>query len=148
MEPEILNRALTHVAACGCLWAVMIFAVMIDLWDRVMTQRRLKRPVTSHRLRKTVNKMLEYWRLLLIGFLVDTALLIFSWYVAPCVSVALTVGLVAVEAKSMWEHALERRSGALGLMDVADAIINCKDGHGAIKVINMVKKYLNNNETA
>lgn len=147
MDAVLLTRAITHVAVCGCLWAVMIFAVLIDLWDRVMTQRRLKRQVTSHRLRKTVNKILEYWRLLLIGFLVDSALLIFSWYIVPYVSVALTIGLVAVEAKSMWEHALERRSGTLGLMDVANAIVNCKDGHGAIKVINMVKKYLNGDAT-
>lgn len=126
----------------------MILAVLIDLWDRVITQRRLRRPVTSHKLRKTVNKTLEYWRLLLIGLLVDSALTIFTWYAAPYFSVALTVGLVAVEAKSMWEHALERRSGALRLMDVADAIINCQDGHGAFKVINMIKKYLKENEIA
>lgn len=145
---ELIHRLLTHIAVCGCLWAVMILAVLIDLWDRVMTQRMLKRPVTSHKLRKTVSKILEYWRLLLIGFLVDSALLIFTWYAVPYVSVILTVGLVAVEAKSMWEHAVERRSGTLRLIDLANAIVNCDDDHGAFKVISMIKKYLKENENA
>ncbi len=147
MENEIVARISGHVAVCGCLWVVMIAAVIIDMWDRVITERRLKRSVTSHRMRKTLGKILEYWRVLLVGFLIDTSLLVFSSYGVPYVSVALTVGLVAVEAKSMWEHAVERRSGTLGLLDVANAIISCKDTQGAMKVLTMVKKYLNGNDS-
>ena len=49
---------------------LVIIAIMLDLWDGVYTAKKTNQRVHSHKLRVTIAKMSEYWRFLLIGFLV------------------------------------------------------------------------------
>ena len=42
------------------LWLLVIIAVLIDLWDGVMTARKMGKKIHSHKLRITISKMGEY----------------------------------------------------------------------------------------
>ncbi len=122
----------------GVFFAVcllVITAILVDLWDGVHTAKRTNERVHSHKLRVTIAKISEYWRFILIGFLVDCLGIIFSFYILPFVAVLFGAGLIAVEAKSMFEHAHRRKSHTAELPDIVSSIICAVDKKDAQKVL-------------
>lgn len=101
---------------------LVIAAIMIDLWDGVSTAKKLHKKVHSHKLRVTVQKMSEYWRFIVIGFLVDCIGFMFSIYILPFVVMIFGIGLIVVEIKSMLEHAKRRKSQTSQLPDIWQGI--------------------------
>lgn len=118
---------------------LVIVAIMLDLWDGVHTARKTGKRVHSHKLRVTIAKMSEYWRFILIGFLVDCLGIFFSFYFMPFVAVVFGAGLIVVEAKSMFEHAGERKSHIRELPDVIHSIIECAHEKDARKIIEEIQ---------
>lgn len=114
---------------------LVITAILVDLWDGVHTAKRTNERVHSHKLRVTIAKISEYWRFILIGFLVDCLGIIFSFYILPFVAVLFGAGLIAVEAKSMFEHAHRRKSHTAELPDIVSSIICAVDKKDAQKVL-------------
>lgn len=114
---------------------LVIIAIMLDLWDGVYTAKKTNKRVHSHKLRVTIAKMSEYWRFLLIGFLVDCLGILFGFYFLPFVALLFGVGLIVVEAKSMFEHANRRKSHMQELPDIINGIIGAVDKKDAMKVI-------------
>lgn len=58
----------------GVFFAVCILvitAILLDLWDGVHTAKKTNQRIHSHKLRVTIAKMSEYFRFIVIGFLVD-----------------------------------------------------------------------------
>lgn len=99
------------------LLVVVLAAVVVDLTDALYTARRLGQPVKSHRLRATVAKLSEYWRLVFAGFLADTVALITPVYTLPFISMVITLGVVWVEIRSLYEHAQKRKSNIVRIPD-------------------------------
>lgn len=118
---------------------LVITAILLDLWDGVHTAKRTNERVHSHKLRVTIAKISEYWRFILIGFLVDCLGVIFSFYILPFVAVLFGVGLIAVEAKSMFEHANHRKSHTAELPDIVSSIIGAVDKKDAQKILDRIK---------
>lgn len=114
---------------------LVIGAIMLDLWDGVHTARATKQRVHSHKLRVTIAKMSEYWRFILIGFLVDCLGMLFSFYALPFVVILFGLGLIIVEVKSMFEHAQRRKSHASKLPDIIQGIVDCAHEKDAIKIL-------------
>lgn len=111
---------------------------MLDLWDGVHTARKLKDRVHSHKLRVTIAKMAEYWRFIIIGFLIDCLGIIFSFYIVPFVAIVFGVGLIVIEIKSMIEHAKRRKSHTAELPDILHKMVACaneKDAHELLEKI-------------
>lgn len=122
----------------GIFFAVcilVIIAIMLDLWDGVYTAKKTNQRVHSHKLRVTIAKMSEYWRFILIGFLVDCLGMFFDFYVMPFVAVLFGVGLIVVEGKSMFEHANRRKSHTTELPDILKSIVECAHEHDAKKIV-------------
>ena len=117
---------------------LVIIAIMLDLWDGVYTARKTNEKVHSHKLRVTIDKMSEYFRFILIGFLIDCLGIVFAFYIMPFVVILFGVGLIAVEAKSMFEHARKRKSHTADLPDIARAIVNCHNIEEALHVIGLI----------
>lgn len=114
---------------------VVIIAIMLDLWDGVYTAKKTNQRVHSHKLRVTIAKMSEYWRFLLIGFLVDCLGVFFDFYFLPFVAVLFGFGLLVVETKSMFEHANRRKSHMTELPDIIKNIVECAHEKDAQKII-------------
>ena len=114
---------------------LVIMAIMLDLWDGVHTAKKTNQRVHSHKLRATIAKMSEYWRFLIIGFLVDCLGAFFPFYIMPFVAVLFGVGLIVVEAKSMFEHANRRKSHTAELPDIVKSIIKAVDEKDARRII-------------
>lgn len=114
---------------------LVITAIMLDLWDGVYTAKKTNQRVHSHKLRVTIAKMSEYWRFIMIGFLVDCLGIFFSFYVLPFVVVLFGVGLIVVEAKSMFEHANRRKSHTTEIPKIIKNIVECAQEKDAQKII-------------
>ena len=114
---------------------LVIVAIMLDLWDGVHTAHKTGEKVHSHKLRVTIAKISEYFRFIAIGFLIDCIGIVFAFYIMPFVAVLFGVGLIAVEAKSMFEHASRRKSHAAELPDIVRAMVDCHNVEDAKKIM-------------
>ncbi len=136
------SHAVKALSVLFVLWVLVIVAVVIDLWDGVYTARTLKRPVSSHKLRKTIDKISEYWRLLLLGAAIDCIGLLLPCYALPYISMLLSLGLICVEAKSMFEHAAQRRSSTLELRKLLRAAVDCASESDALRLLKELTDYI------
>lgn len=126
----------------GVFFAVcilVIVAIMLDLWDGVHTAKKTEQRVHSHKLRVTIEKMSEYFRFMMIGFLVDCIGMFFGFYVLPFVTMVFGAGLIAVEIKSMFEHAHRRKSHTTELPEIIEKILECGHEKDARKIIEILK---------
>lgn len=113
---------------------LVIVAIILDLWDGVYTAKMTNQRIHSHKLRVTIAKMSEYWRFIMIGFLVDCLGIFFAFYIMPFVAVLFGIGLIVVETRSMFEHANLRKSHATKLPDIIKAIVECAHEKDARKI--------------
>lgn len=133
-----LDKLLLFLGVFFAVSLIVIMAIMLDLWDGVYTAKRTHQRVHSHKLRVTIAKMSEYWRFLLIGFLVDCLGVFFNFYFLPFVAVLFGAGLIVVETKSMFEHANRRKSHMTDLPEIINEIIAAADKKDAQKVIEVL----------
>lgn len=142
----LYGHALQHMSISVALWLLVIAAILLDLWDGVYTAKKLHQRIHSHKLRVTVAKISEYWRLMLIGFIIDTIGILFPVYAFPYLSIVLCVGLIIVEAKSMLEHAKKRQSATLQLQDIFRMAIDCATESDAKDMLKKFGEYLDKTE--
>ncbi len=124
------------------LWVLVLLAVLIDLWDGVMTAKKLHRRVHSHKLRVTVTKMGEYWRIMLLGFVADCVGVLFPVYNLPYLSILICIGIIGIEMKSVWEHAKKRKSKAAELPAILRSMVECANEHNALEIVERISDYL------
>lgn len=139
MEIISITKATLFAGVFLAVSLLVVLAILLDLWDGVHTARVTKERVHSHKLRVTIDKLSEYWRFLIIGFLIDCIGLLFDFYLIPFVLVLFGVGLIIVEIKSMFEHAKRRKSHTSELQDILHKIVQCateKDAHDIVERIN------------
>lgn len=131
----IILKAQTFALVFLIASLLVIVAIALDLWDRIYTQRKTSGRIRSHKIRVTIDKTAEYWRFLLIGFLVDCLGLMFSFYKLPFAVILFATGLMCIEAKSMIEHARERKSHIADLPTMIERIIACATEQDARRLI-------------
>lgn len=121
MSVDYLQAAeLSAVVAGACLVATVV-AVLIDLWTGCDCARRRGEKIESGKLRKTVAKLGDYWRVQALGIVADVLLIpFFSW---PYLTVAISLGVVAIEGKSVIENLRSVKSSAGGALDSADDLL-------------------------
>ncbi len=131
-----------HVGISVALWLLVVAAVLVDLWDGVYTAKVLRQRVHSHKLRVTVNKLGEYWRIMLLGFVADTIGVFFPFYTLPYLSVVFCLGLIGIEVKSVWEHIRRRKTGTEKLGDIVKAIVECAGDKDAQQLLKRISDYI------
>ena len=136
-----------HMGVSLILWLLVILAVLIDLWDGVYTARVLGVKIHSHKLRVTVRKIGEYWRIMLMGFVFDTVGMLFPFYAWPYASVVICVAITFIEFKSMIEHARKRKSHVAKIPGMLKDIIECATEHDALEIISKVQGMIEEENT-
>lgn len=142
----LLNKLYLFIGIFLAVCILVIVAIMLDLWDGVHTARKTNQDVHSHKLRVTIEKISEYWRFIMIGFLVDALGIFFSCYILPFVSMLFGAGLIGIEIKSMFEHANRRKSHATLLSDIVKSIIECAHEKDAHKIIEQLTSISDNSK--
>lgn len=131
----------------GCC-VIIIIAVLFDLETGVKAARKNREKIRSHRLRRTVAKILDYLRVLLFGVMIDMLGLAFPWYAIPYCAILVTLGVVLIEGKSMLENYHKMKSAAAALPQMIADIVECGDTEKAKRLIDLIKsdEYLKKNK--
>lgn len=108
----LLDRYTTEFVATNCTFVgfclvAVVVAVVLDMWTGVECARKRGEKVMSDGLRRTISKMGDYWRVQGFGIVTDILLSMYLDY--PIATIAITLGEILIEFKSVLEN--YRRAG-------------------------------------
>lgn len=137
-----LGNGITIIFIC-CI--MIIFAVLLDLNTGINAAKKAKERIKSRILRRTITKIVDYYRLLMFGVMIDVLGLAFVWYNIPYVAILVTFGVIIIEAKSVLENYHKSKSAAREIPETIMQIIKCANKEDAAKIVELIKK--NNDES-
>ena len=140
---EVLDKLISAIEHDISLWIVVAFtccvlvvlAAFIDMWSGVEAARAVKERISSHGLRKTVSKIVDYLRVVFFAALIDTLGLFFPWYLLPYFVMACTLGVLLIEGRSVIENSRKKKSQAADIPDAVRSIIQAATREEAEKVL-------------
>lgn len=131
-----IGHGMTLIFICA---VAILLAVLIDLSTGVERAKKCKERIKSHILRRTISKVVDYYRLLFFGVIIDVLGLAFVWYNMPYCAVVVAVGVVLIEAKSVLENYHKMKSAARAMPDVVRQIVEAVTDKDAEKIIELIK---------
>ena len=131
-----VGHGMTLIFICA---VAILLAVLIDLSTGIERAKKCKERIKSHILRRTISKVVDYYRLLFFGVIIDVLGLAFVWYNIPYCAVIVAAGVVLIEAKSVLENYQRMKSAARAMPDVVKQIIEAVTDKDAAKVIELIK---------
>lgn len=129
-----------------CLILISV-ACMLDMWTGIEAARANREKIRSKPLRYTVNKIVDYYRLVIFFVLIDILGLCFPWYNLPYGAIIGTVGVLCVEGFSVIENLRRKKSHAAEVADMAAKIVECLSPEEAKKLIKAIKDDERNDKT-
>ena len=124
MIPSIISEDWSHVKALltvlAVLYACVFVSVLIDLFFGVRRAKRLKIARTSFGYRRTITKLTSYFGLMLMLSIADIAASVV--FKMPYFTVIGTIGIVIVEAKSVFENIRQEEKS---VEEIQKALLNC-----------------------
>lgn len=144
----VLDKITAAIAQDIGLWVVVAFtcavlvvlAAFIDLWTGVEAARANRERISSHALRRTVNKIVDYLRVMVFAALIDTLGLFFPWYVLPYFLIVCTLGVLLIEGRSVIENSRKKKSHAADILDAVEDIIKAATQQDAERIIERLKE--------
>ena len=144
----VLDKITAAIAQDIGLWVVVAFtcavlvvlAAFIDLWTGVEAARANRERISSHALRRTVNKIVDYLRVMMFAALIDTLGLFFPWYVLPYFLIVCTLGVLLIEGRSVIENSRKKKSHAADILDAVEDIIKAATQQDAERIIERLKE--------
>ena len=127
-----------YVAIVMATWVAMIVATMVDMWSAVDRARAKREMVLSSKLRKTIKKMLDYWKVQLLFFVLDVFGSLF--YSLPYFSLLCMVIVVGIEIWSVRENLAAKKSEAADVLTIIENIINASDKEQAKQILKELNK--------
>lgn len=137
-----IGHGMMIIFICAIL---IICAVLLDLNTGLRAARKVKEKIKSRILRRTVTKIVDYYRVLVFGVMIDVLGLCFTWYNIPYMAILVTLSILLIEAKSVLENYQKSKSAARELPDMIMQIIKCANKEDAAKIVEFIKK--NDDET-
>lgn len=131
-----IGHGMTLIFICA---VAILLAVLIDLSTGVERAKKCKERIKSRILRRTISKVVDYYRLLFFGVIIDVLGLAFVWYNMPYCAVVVAVGVVLIEAKSVLENYQKMKSAARDMPAVVKQIIDAVTDKDAEKIIELIK---------
>ena len=121
-----------------CVFVVL--ATFFDFWTAYEAVKARKEKLSSHPMKKTGQKIIDYLRLIIYVLMVDIlGMLCLPFYGIPYFVVLVTLGVLLREYKSMKENYELKQSNAIEAIDMAAEIVKCvkpEDAERIIKAIN------------
>ena len=144
----VLDKITAAIAQDIGLWGVgaftcavlVVLAAFIDLWTGVEAARANRERISSHALRRTVNKIVDYLRVMMFAALIDTLGLFFPWYVLPYFLIVCTLGVLLIEGRSVIENSRKKKSHAADILDAVEDIIKAATQQDAERIIERLKE--------
>lgn len=124
------------------MWFLQVLAVCIDFWSGTNTAKALGQKLYSNGFRRSFAKLGDYWRVTVMFLLIDVIGSLFAWYNLPFATMLVSLAVIGIEGRSVWENAKAKKSEAAKLPDTIRDIIRCvtvKDAEDLLKRINELK---------
>lgn len=121
-----------------CAVAILV-AVLLDLSTGIEAARKNMERIKSKIMRRTVVKILDYYRVMVFGILIDVLGLAFPWYSAPYCAIVVTMSIVLIEAKSVLENYKKMKSAAAYVPDMLEQIKQAANDKDAAEIIRKIK---------
>lgn len=124
------------------MWSLQVLAVCIDFWSGTNTAKALGQKLYSNGFRRSFAKLGDYWRVTVMFLFCDVIGGLFVWYTLPFATMLVTLAVIGIESRSVWENAKAKKSQAAKLPDVIRDIIKCvtiKDAEELLTRINELK---------
>lgn len=121
-----------------CAVAILV-AVLLDLSTGIEAARKNMERIKSKIMRRTVAKILDYYRVMVFGILIDVLGLAFPWYSTPYCAIVVTMSIVLIEAKSMLENYKKMKSAAAYVPDMLEQIKQAATNKEAAEIIRKIK---------
>jgi len=132
--PSIINKDWEHLDAfltvLAVLYSCVFVSVLIDLFFGVRRAKRLKIVRTSLSYRRTITKLTSYFGLMLMLSIADIAASVL--FKMPYFTVIGVIGIVIVEAKSVFENIKEQEKGVEDLQILLQKLFENKEDIQAI----------------
>ena len=126
---SIMNNDWSHFNALltvlAVLYACVLLSVLIDLYFGIKRAKRLKIVRTSFGYRRTITKLTSYFGLMLMLSIADIAASVI--FKMPYFTVIGAVGIVAVEAKSVFENLKQQEKGIEEVKNMLLKILENRD---------------------
>jgi len=113
------------LAALAVLYACVFASVLIDLFFGVKRAKRLKIARTSFGYRRTIIKLTSYFGLMLMLSIADIAASVI--FKMPYFTVTGAIGIVAVEAKSVFENIREEEKNIAEVQKLLLKLLESED---------------------
>jgi len=107
------------------LYACVFAAVLIDLFFGIRRAKRLKISRTSYGFRRTIAKLTNYFGLLLMFTIID--ILASIMFKMPYFTIIGAIGIVTVEAKSVFENLKKQEKGIEEIQKLIQMIFENKE---------------------
>lgn len=124
------------------MWFLQVLAVCIDFWSGTNTAKALGQRLYSNGFRRSFAKLGDYWRVTVMFLLIDVIGSLFAWYNLPFATMLVSLAVIGIEGRSVWENSKAKKSEAAKLPDVIRDIIRCvtvKDAEELLKRINEIR---------
>lgn len=131
-----IGHGMTLIFICAI---AVLLSVLLDLNTGVDAAKKCKERIRSHILRRTINKVVDYYRLLFFGVIIDVLGLAFTWYNIPYCAIFVTACIVLIEAKSVLENYHKSKSAAREVPDMLAKIIRAVTDKEAEEIIKEIK---------
>lgn len=135
-----IGHGITLIFMC---FVIIFVAVGIDFSAGYKAAKICREPIKSRLLRRTVSKITDYYRFLLVGILVDVLGLAFPWYSIPFAAILVTLAVVLIEGWSVVEKYKKIKSAAAEIPDMISKIVNAATSKDAEKIIKLMNEYGN-----
>lgn len=133
---NFFNHLIFHYGIVFVLFCVTPVLVTSDLIYAVSTAKSLGERIRSHKLRKSVDKMLRYWGLQILAAIVGSIGLLFpDYYNLPYLSILMTLVVAIIEGKSLWEHFKRRKDHLSKVPETIQDLINLVGSEDDLKDI-------------
>lgn len=132
-----INIGFVIIFAC-CVFTVL--ATIFDMWTAIEAVKASGGKPSSHPMKRTGHKIIDYLRLIFFVLMIDLlGLLSFEFYSIPYCVLLVTVGILIREGLSMKENYKLKKSGAAQVIDMTAKIIQCLTSEEAEKIIKTIK---------
>lgn len=128
------------------MWFLQVLAVMLDFWSGTNTARALGQKLYSNGFRRSFAKLGDYWRVAVMFLLIDIIGSLFAWYNLPFATILVTLAVIGIEGRSVWENARAKKSQAAKLPDTIRDIIRCVSVKDAEELLKRIKELQNGKE--
>ncbi|MBE9488316.1 MAG: phage holin family protein [Bacteroidetes bacterium] len=137
---ELIQKIAEQATGIMLMWAIMIGVVIIDFWTGIDKAKSRHEPIHSKGLRKTITKVGEYWRVLVMFLFIDIIGTMLPWYSLPYASMLCTLSIILIEIRSVIENLKAKKSSASEITEMVKEIISIDNPEKAVSFLKNLNK--------